>query len=135
MKINDVNPNTLIETAAKELKTKIKAPEWSLFVKTGVGRERPPVSPDWYYVRSAAVLRKVYLHGPIGVSKLRTQFGNKKNRGTQTEEFRKASGKIIRSILQQLEDAKLIQKAEKGIHKGRMITSQGKSFLDKLAKK
>lgn len=135
MKIKEVNANDLIEKAAKELKSKIKQPEWSLFVKTGTAKDRPPASPDWYYVRSAAILRKIYLFGPIGVSKLRTQFGSKKNRGVQPEEFRKASGKIIRSILQQLETAKLIKQAEKGVHKGRVITDEGKSFLDKLARK
>lgn len=135
MKIKEVETNDFIEKAAKELHPVIKVPEWTRFVKTGVGKDRPPIRNDWYYVRAAAILRRIYLDGPIGVSKLRVKYGNKKNRGVKPEKFRPASGKIIRTILQQLEEAKLIEKAQKGVHKGRVVTPKGKSFLDKLAKK
>lgn len=135
MKIKEVSTQELIEKVSKELQSVIKAPEWSLFIKTGVGKDRTPARDDWYYVRSAAVLRRVYLDGPVGVSKLRVKYGNKKNRGVRPGKFRKAGGKIIRSILQQLEAAKLIEKAQKGVHKGRIVTPQGRSFLDNLAKK
>ena len=73
--------------------------------------------------------------GPIGVNKLRTKFGSKKSRGTKPEKFYKAGGKIIRNILQQLESNKLIAQKEIGVHKGRIITKEGKGFLDKLSKK
>lgn len=131
--INDVDINELIEKATLELQSIIKKPEWSLFVKTGTSKTRPPERDDWWYARSAAVLRKIYVQGPIGVSKLRTKFGSKKHRGYKPEEFRRASGKIIRVILQELEKAEFIKKAEKGIHKGRIITPKGKSFLDKIS--
>ncbi|MBN2112236.1 40S ribosomal protein S19, partial [Candidatus Woesearchaeota archaeon] len=69
--IFDVDQTELIEQAAEELKKmpEIKAPEWALFVKTGVSKERPPVRNDWWYVRVASVLRRIYLKGPVGVSK------------------------------------------------------------------
>jgi small subunit ribosomal protein S19e len=134
--VYDINPNELIEKAASELKNieTIKAPEWSKFVKTGHSRDRPPYDKDWWYMRSASVLRTVYILGPIGVNKLRGKYGSKKNRGNRPEKFYKSSGKIIRVVLQQLDKAGLTEPAEKGIHKGRIITSKGKSFLDKLAK-
>ena len=134
--VYDVDANELIEKAAKELKkiAELKMPEWALFVKTGVSKERQPVSRDWWYTRAASILRKLYLASPMGVSKLRTKYGGKKNRGNKPEKFYKGSGKVIRSILQQLEKAEFIKKAEKGAHKGRAITKKGKSFLDKLAK-
>ncbi|MEK6940989.1 MAG: 30S ribosomal protein S19e [Nanoarchaeota archaeon] len=132
MKIKDKNPNELIEKASKELQSVIKAPEWTLFTKTGTGKDRVPARTDWYHIRSAAVLRKIYIDGPIGVSKLRNKFGTRKNRGTKPEQFKQAGGKIIRTILQQLEKANFITKAEKGVHKGRIITTKGKSFLDKI---
>ena len=134
--VYDVNANELIEKAAKELKkiAELKMPEWALFVKTGVHKERQPVNRDWWYIRGAAILRKLYLNSPVGVSKLRTKYGGKKNRGNKPGRFYKGSGKIIRNILQQLEKAEFIKKAEKGVHKGRVITKKGKSFLDKLAK-
>ncbi|MBI2673070.1 30S ribosomal protein S19e [Candidatus Woesearchaeota archaeon] len=131
--INDVDINELIENAAVELKKIIKQPEWSMFVKTGTSKTRPPERDDWWFTRSAAVLRKIYTQGPLGVSKLRTKFGSKKHRGYKPEEFRKASGKIIRVILQELEKAELIKKAEKSTYKGRVVTPKGKSFLDKIA--
>ena len=133
--IYGVNPNKLIEKAAEGLKKRlIKAPDWSKFVKTGVHKERSPTDKDWWYTRAAAVLRKVYLTGPIGVSKLRSKYGGKKNRGHKPGRFYRGSGKMIRVILQQLEKAEFIKKGEKGVHKGKIITNKGKAFLDKLAK-
>src|SRR3989338_9637441 len=132
--IYNANTQELIKKAAGALKEKIKAPEWSIFVKTGMSRERPPVDRDWWYMRAASVLRKIYLKGPIGTNKLRIKYGGRKNRGYAPEKFYRGSGNIIRKALQQLEEAGLIKKAEKGVHKGRMITPKGKSFLDKLSK-
>jgi small subunit ribosomal protein S19e len=96
-------------------------------------KERVPVDKDWWYLRTASVLRTVYRLGPIGVSKLRTKYGGKKNRGVKKEHFFKGSGNILRKSLQQLEKAGLIKFTDKGIHKGRIITPKGKAFLDKIA--
>jgi len=131
--IFDVNPNMLIEKVANELKAMLKAPEWASFVKTGVHKERPPVNEDWWYVRSAAILRSIAIMGPIGTSKLRTKYGGKQNRGHKTEHFYKGSGSIIRKILQQLEEAGLVKQASIGVHKGRIVTPKGQSLLDKSA--
>ena len=133
--VYDVDTQELILKAAQELKKipEIKAPAWAPFVKTGMHKERPPVDNDWWYVRVASILRAIYRLGPVGVSKLRNKYGGKKNRGVKKEHFFKGSGSIIRKSLQQLESAGLIKFAEKGVHKGRIITPKGKSFLDKLA--
>ena len=132
--IYDTNTQELLNKVAKALKEIIKAPEWSIFVKTGMSRERPPMDNDWWYIRSASILRKIYLLGPIGTNKLKVKYGGRKNRGYKPEKTYKGSGKIIRVILQQLEKAELIKQGAKGVHKGRLITPKGKSFLDKLAK-
>ena len=131
----DVNPTELIIKTAEKLKDipEMQAPEWARFVKTGHGRERPPVQGDWWHVRAAAVLRKLTLKGPIGVNKLRVQYGNRKNYGMAPEHFVKASGSILRKILQQLEKAGLAKKAEKDAYKGRIATPQGIALLDKTA--
>jgi len=131
MSIYDKDQQEVVNKTASKLKTMLKAPEWSYFVKTGAGKERPPVDNDWWYYRAASVLRKVYLMGPIGVSKLRTKYGSKKNRGHKPERFYKGSGKVIRTVLQQLEEASLIEKSKKGLRKGRIITNKGKSLLEK----
>ncbi len=134
MAVYDIKPAELIKRAAVELKAIIVSPEWTKFVKTGVHKERPPVDRSWYFTRAASVLRKIYLKGPIGVNKLRVQYGGKKNRGYKPEHFYPGSGKIIRTILQQLEKEGLIKQTQKDSHKGRIVTPKGKSFLDKLAK-
>ena len=131
----DAEAQELIQKAAEELKKipEIKAPAWAPFVKTGMHKERPPVNGDWWYLRTASVLRTVYRLGPIGTEKLRTKYGGKKNRGVKKEHFFKGSGNILRKSLQQLEKAGFVKFAEKGVHKGRVITPKGKSFLDKIA--
>jgi small subunit ribosomal protein S19e len=133
--VYDVNPTELIHKTAEQLKTEklVSPPDWARFAKTGMHKQRQPVNPDWWYVRAAAVLRSVYLMGPIGVSKLRTKYGGKRDRGHKMERFYKGSGSIIRKMLQQLETAGLIKQAARGVHKGRIVTPEGMSILDKAA--
>ena len=132
-----VNATDLINQAAEELKKQklVSPPNWSQFVKTGHHQQRLPESPDWWFARSASVLRSIAKLGPVGTEKLRTKYGGRKRRGYQPEHFYKASGSIIRKVLQQLEASGLIKQIEKGIHKGRILTPQGVSFLDKIAVK
>ena len=135
MTINSTKPDILIKKVAEELKKlpEIKEPEWSIFVKTGHHKQRPPTQKDWWFTRSASILRKVYLLGPIGTNKLKVKYGGKKNRGNKPEHTYTASGNIIRKILQQLESAGLIAKADINGHKGRKLTAKGKKFLNSLA--
>jgi small subunit ribosomal protein S19e len=131
--VYDVPANDLINAVADELKNaeEIQPPEWSLYVKTGVHKEMPPVNPDWWYVRCASVLRSLYLDGPVGVSRLRTYYGGKQRRKTASPIFVKGSGAIIREILQQLENGGYVKK----LKVGRQITYKGISFLDNNAHK
>ncbi|MBI2134044.1 30S ribosomal protein S19e [Candidatus Woesearchaeota archaeon] len=133
---DEANPRELVLSLAENLKElpEVKAPVWAKFVKTGRFKERPPMSNDWWHIRAAGILRTVYRLGPIGTSKLRTKYGGKKNRGVASEHAYKGSGSIVRKILQQLEKAGLIVQASKGVHKGRIISPKGKSFLNKVAK-
>jgi len=135
MSILEVNPQKLVEEVAKDLKPLLqdKKPEWVDYVKTGVHKERPPLDPDWYYYRAASILKNVYKFGPIGVEKLRRKYGGRKNRGYKPEHTYKAGGKIIRVILQQLEELGLVTKSQKGTHKGRVATPKGISLLTKAA--
>ena len=125
--------NKLITAMAEELKKGklVEPPEWSGDVKTGTHKERVPEQDDWWYIRSASVLRKVYLSSkPIGVQRLRTAYGGKKNRGHKPERFAKASGAILRKMLQQLEASGLVKKVD-APRKGRTITPKGQSLIDK----
>lgn len=130
-----VNTTDLNKAVAEELKKQklVNPPEWSQFVKTGAHKERLPDNQDWWFNRSAAILRGVVKLGPVGTEKLRTKYGGKKDRGHKPDRFVKASGSIIRKILQQLEKSELVKKAERGNHKGRVITPKGTSLLDKIA--
>jgi len=108
-------------------------PEWSFFIKTGVAKERPPQDPDFWCKRAASILRQIYINKTVGVNRLKTRYGSKKNRGVQPSKFRKASGKIIRTILQQSEKAGLLEKFnEPGKRAGRILTKQGKELLEGL---
>jgi small subunit ribosomal protein S19e len=132
--MRDVPAQKLVEKLSEELKKNenIKPPEWSKYVKTGVSTERPPSQDDWWFLRSAAVLRKVYLNGPVGVQRLRTVFGGRRKMHKSTHHHRKSGGKIIRLMLQQLENAGYIKKTEKPRY-GRIITSKGQRLLSKTA--
>jgi small subunit ribosomal protein S19e len=136
MGIYEIPKTELIERAAKELQkvAAIQPPAWAIFVKTGTSKQRQPARDDWWFVRAAAILRRLSdVDGPIGVQKLRTIYGSRKNRGHAPERFFKGSGNILRKILQQLEKAGFAKKIDKGLHKGRAITPQGLSFLGKIA--
>ncbi|MEM7819053.1 MAG: 30S ribosomal protein S19e [Candidatus Aenigmatarchaeota archaeon] len=129
--VRDVEAQKLIEKLKEELKKfeEIKPPAWSFFVKSGVHKERPPEQEDFWFIRAASILRRLYLNGPVGVERLRTYYGGRKQRGTRPARFRKASGNIIRKILQQLEKAGLVEKDKKG----RKLSRKGISFLDRIA--
>ncbi|MBQ3421566.1 MAG: 30S ribosomal protein S19e [Romboutsia sp.] len=129
--VYDVPAEVLINYTAEELKKndKVSAPKWSNLVKTGVHKERKPENIDWWFIRSASILRRVYIDGPVGVRSLRTFYGGKKDRGVNPEKFRKGSGSIVRVALHQLEDAGYVEKVEGG----RVVTPAGKSFLDKAS--
>jgi len=132
--VKDVPADKLINRLAQYLKNvpEVKPPPWAIFVKTGANKDRPPMQEDWWYYRAAAILRKLYLYGPVGIERLRTAFGYraKIGGGHKPERFRKAGGAIIRKILQQLEAAGLVQKIPR---EGRVLTPEGRRLLDKLS--
>jgi ribosomal protein S19E (S16A) len=67
----------------------------------------------------------------VGVERLRTRYGGRKNRGVRPARFRKSSGKIIRTILQQLEKAGLVETLKERQF-GRRLTPKGRNFLDSI---
>src|SRR5437899_11730917 len=100
----EVPANELINRLAKHLKenvSEISPPPWSEYAKTGAHKERPPQDPDWWYARCASLLRKIYVHGPVGVSRLRVQYGGNAGRGNSPEKHGRGGGTGIREPLQQ----------------------------------
>ena len=129
-----VSKQDIIISLAQQVKPVLKKPDWADFVKTGVHKERPPVSSDWWYIRAGSILLKVQRLGPIGVSKLRIKYGGRKNQGVKPEKFYKGSGSIVRKLLQQLESAGLIKQVTRAGHKGRVLTPKAYSLIAKTEK-
>ncbi|GMI20882.1 hypothetical protein TeGR_g6238 [Tetraparma gracilis] len=130
--VRDISCDSFIKAYAEHLKNsdKFEAPMWADTVKTGVFKEMCPADEDWYYIRAASVARKIYLRPGTGVGALQRWYGGKYRRGTRTEHFRKANSGIIRSILQGLEEMRVM---EKDGAKGRKMTRVGQQDLDRIA--
>ena len=132
--VYDVPAKNLIDEVAKELakdKT-FTTPEENIFSKTGVDKENAPATRNWWQVRCASVFRKIYINNGIGIEKLRSYYGGKRNRGSKPSKARAGSGSIIRRAVQQLEKAGYVTNI-KG--KGRVVTAKGRAFLDDISKK
>ncbi len=128
----DVPPGLLIERLKDRLQQegKIKPPEWAPFARTGVHTEKAPTQPDWWYRRVAAVLRKVYLKGPVGTARLAAEFGGRRDDGSAPYHPRRGSRSIAREAMQQLESLGLLSKTDK---RGRSISAAGRKLLDSLS--
>jgi len=129
----DVPASQFIEKLAKYLKENIdevQPPAWASLAKTGSHVEKQPQNPNWWYIRGASILRKVYVHGPLGLEKLRAEYGGRKDFGVKPEHAVKAGGSNIRKVLQQLEEAGLVQTARP---KGRKMTPKGRKLLQEVA--
>jgi small subunit ribosomal protein S19e len=128
----DVPSDKLISALAEQVKSLpgMKEPEWAHLVKTGSHAERPPESPDWWYTRAASLLRKLYLHAPLGLSDLERAYGGSKALAYNPKHHRDAAGSPIRKALRQLEQAELVAKTPKG----RILTPQGRAMLDKASR-
>ncbi len=129
----DVPTPILIQRLARFLKDnidKIAPPSWAIFVKTGSHAERPPENPDWWFTRCASLMRKIYMKGPIGIARLRSEYGGRIDRGVKPEHARKGGGAIIRKALQQLEAAGLVETLGR---RGRVLTGEGRRLLDRLS--
>ena len=128
----DVPAENLINALTKKLQKEkdVQPPEWGEFVRTGISRENPPENRDWWYVRCASILRKIYINNNIGIERLRSEYGGKSNRGSKPYKARGGSGSILRNALNQLEKAGYVSKLR---GKGRVLTPKGRSFLDNTA--
>lgn len=130
--VRDVKADQFIEAYAEHLKNsdKFELPVWSDTIKTAVFKELAPYGDDWYYIRAASIARKVYLRPGVGVGMLQKWYGGSYRRGARTEHFRKASAGVIRSVLIQLEDMRVVEKLPNG---GRRVTTVGQQDLDRIA--
>lgn len=133
MDVRSHEPGTYNATLAAALKESgdFEQPSWLVFVKSGAGKMRPIEDPDFWHKRAASILRQLYIRGVVGVGRLRTRYGHRKNRGMQPAIHYKGSGKIIRLLVQQAEEAGLVEKV-KGRRAGRQLTLKGKQLLESV---
>jgi small subunit ribosomal protein S19e len=134
--MHDVPVEALLDAVAEDFAERdaIERPDWARFVTSGPHKELPPEQEDFWRRRAASVVRKVAKDGPVGVERLTTEYGGAKqgsNRYRVAPPHRAdGSGKIVRTILNQLETEDLVETAE---GEGRRITAEGQSFLDDTA--
>ena len=67
--VKDVDSQEFVMALAKYLKRsgKVALPKYVDYAKTGHYKEMPPQDADWFYVRCAAVARRIYVKGGVGV--------------------------------------------------------------------
>ena len=130
----DVPAEDLNEAVAEELADRLEEPDWAQFATTSVGAELPPEQEDFWSRRAASLLRKVATDGPVGVERLSTAYGTTTGGSTR---YRVApdtrvdgSKNVIRTILQDLEEADLVETAGS---EGRIVSADGRSLLDEAA--
>ena len=127
---HEVPQELLISRLADHLKhvSQVSQPQWTSYAKTGSHAARQPVEKDWWYTRCGSLLRKIYIHGPIGVTQLESDYGGRKEVGYYVGHHRDAGGSAIRKAIQQLEAAGLVAKQGR---RGRILTGKGVSLLDR----
>jgi small subunit ribosomal protein S19e len=128
----EVPQDLLISKLADHLRrvSQIEQPQWTAYAKTGSHAQRQPNDKDWWYTRCASLLRKIYIHGPIGLTQLESDYGGRKEVGYYVGHHRDAGGSAIRKAIQQLEAAGYVAKQGK---RGRVLTGKGVSTVDKQA--
>src|SRR5438093_13066296 len=109
----DVPSLPLLQRVAENLRSegKVSEPDWAPFARTGVHTEKAPVQKDWWFLRTAAVLRKVYVLGPIGTSRLAAEFGGARDGGSAPYHPRKGSRNIV-----QIGRASCRDRGERAVH-------------------
>lgn len=143
MKVEEVCPVKLIEKLSSALKEekKVSRPAEADYIKTGHGKENAPEDPNWYYIRAASILRKLYMEEVKNPAKLKHGFGTlwfarvystSKNNGHKPSHTVTGSKSLVRGILQGLEKSMLVARVQKG---GRRLTPTGKAYIESIASK
>jgi small subunit ribosomal protein S19e len=129
----DVPPAAFLPRLADSLRSRpgLAPPGWAAFAKTGVHKTRAPATADWWFLRSASVLRKIHLLGPVGVAHLASEYGGKRDRGSKPYHARSGSRSVTREIVSQLQGAGLVRPEK---NRGRALTAEGQRLLDQIAR-
>merc|ERR1719399_1299977 len=130
--VKDVSAADFIKACADHLKLddKFELPGWIDHMKTAAWKELSPLDDDWYYVRAAAIARRIYVRQGAGVGALQKYFGGKARNGVHRNHNKKASAGVIRHAVQQLAKIGWLEDCESG---GRQLTRVGRQQMDQIA--
>ena len=136
--LKDVPAEAFIKAYAAHLKKtqKVTPLDGHEHLKTACYKDMQPQCSDWYYTRAAAIARKVFLRPDIGVGRLKHLFGSVRRNGHCSNSHGRASGKIIRHAMIQLEKAGVITRVpsvDSEIVK-RRISKEGQKEINEVAK-
>jgi small subunit ribosomal protein S19e len=114
--VKDVAAQDFVRAYAKHLKRsgRVPVPKWVDIAKTGTHKQLPPRDPDWFFVRTASVARKLYIRGGTGTGALRKVYGGAKHNGVSPSHFSTSSGSVVRNVLKGLEKMGVLEKDPKG---------------------
>ncbi|MEM0139713.1 MAG: 30S ribosomal protein S19e [Ferroplasma sp.] len=129
--VNEVPADLLLNKLASEFKEKnVEIPDWTHYLKDGIGREKAWEEEDWYYTRLASVMRKISLKNNIGIARMSQEYGSRQDRGTKKYHPVQGSRYIVRNVFHTLESMGYVKKDKTG----RSLTPAGQSVLDIAAK-
>lgn len=125
-----VNSHREVSSPSKRRGGRYSSTPMGFFREDGLPRSKAATRSRLVFTRCASLLRKIYIKGPVGIERLRSEYGGRIDRGARPEHARKGGGAIIRKALQQLQAAGLVEPSK---NRGRVITSKGRRLLDKLS--
>ncbi|GIQ80557.1 ribosomal protein S19e [Kipferlia bialata] len=128
--LKNVNQDHFVKMFAAYLKrqNELAIPDWVDAVKTSATKQLSPQNDDWYYIRAASVLRRLYVRGCVGIGGFRTVYGGCNNTSVAPRHFKRASGNNIRTILQSFEKMGMVKCSPKG----RVLTPLGQKTVDRF---
>lgn len=128
----DVDQDKIVSQVALFLKKsgKLKIPDNMDIVKTAKFKELAPNNPDWFYIRCASILRRLYHRSPAGVGAIKKIYGGRQRNGVRPSHFCRADGSVARRAVQALEAIKMVEQHADG---GRKLSAQGQRDLDRIA--
>ncbi|XP_063708286.1 small ribosomal subunit protein eS19A [Culicoides brevitarsis] len=130
--VKDVDQDKIVKGVALFLKKsgKLKVPDHIDLIKTAKYKELAPYEPDWFYIRCASILRRLYHRSPAGITQITRIYGGRQRNGVRPSHFCRSDSSAVRKAIQALENVKMIEKHPDG---GRKLTSQGQRDLDRIA--
>jgi small subunit ribosomal protein S19e len=138
--IHEVRAGAFNETLKCYLKDsgKLKLPvDWDI-IKTGRGRERAPEDDDWYYLRTAAVVRQLALSETVTIAAIARRYGNWKNRGVRPSKFVECDESLCCSVFDNLEDMRwvnLVSKADVTADRAYGLTDKAREIVKEIIDK